>query len=80
MQRLLQPCTAAGLSCASRAAGRLVVQRLLASTAFASSRHVGVYVSCERLHEVDTRELLRVLLQPGTPGAAAASCGPHSCL
>ena len=48
-----------------RVAGRLIVQRLLASSAFASSRRVGVYVSCERLHEVDTRELLRVLLQPG---------------
>ena len=54
------------LSCVVRAAGRLVVQRLLASTALASSSRVGVYVSCERLHEVDTRELLRVLLQPGT--------------
>ena len=60
------PCATLRLSCAVRAAGRLVVQRLLASSAFGSSSRVGVYVSCERLHEVDTRELLRVLLQPGT--------------
>lgn len=55
------------LTRARRAAGRQAVQRLLASSAFGSSRRVGVYVSCERLREVNTHELLRVMLQPGAP-------------
>ena len=51
-------------TCAA-ATGRQAVQRLLASSALASSRRVGVYVSCDRLCEVNTGELLRFLLRPG---------------
>ena len=54
------------------AAGRQAVQRLLTSSVFASSQRVGVYVSCERLCEVNTRELLHVLLQAG-----AQCCAPQ---
>lgn len=65
------------LSCVVRAAsGRLAVQRLLASTAFTSSKRVGVYVSCERLCEVNTRELLSVLLQPGAVRRARCCLRP----
>ncbi len=48
-------------------AGLAVTERLLTSDMFKNSRSVGVYVSCERLHEVDTFPVLRHLLQQGAP-------------
>jgi hypothetical protein len=67
------------LTRARRAAGRQAVQRLLASSAFGSSRRVGVYVSCERLREVNTHELLRVMLQPGAPCLQPAQLARRCC-
>ena len=46
-------------------AGLAITQRLLASPLFRSSRRVGVYVSCQRLREVDTSPVLEAILRPG---------------
>jgi 5-formyltetrahydrofolate cyclo-ligase len=39
-----------------------MTQRLLSSPAFQRSKRVGLYVSCERLHEVDTLPIVRAVL------------------
>jgi hypothetical protein len=45
--------------------GLAIEQRLLASDVFKRSTRVGVYVSCERLREVDTHGVLRELFRSG---------------
>jgi hypothetical protein len=64
----------------TRLAGAAVAERLLSSAAFGSSSRVALYVSCERLREVNTHSLLfrsgapcvRLLVRPRTRNGAPA--------
>ena len=43
--------------------GHLITQRLLASPEYKQSRRIALYVSCERLMEVETRPLIDSVLK-----------------
>ncbi len=45
--------------------GSAICQRVMMSPWFAAARSVGLYVTCERLREVDTSVLLAAALQDG---------------
>jgi hypothetical protein len=46
-------------------AGSQVAQQVINSAFFQEARSVGLYITCERLREVDTMALLQAALQLG---------------
>jgi hypothetical protein len=54
------------LHCASTyPAGSQIAQQVINSAFFQEARSVGLYITCERLREVDTMALLQAALQQG---------------
>lgn len=45
--------------------GSQIAQQVIASSFFQAARSVGLYITCERLREVDTMTLLTAALQQG---------------
>ena len=50
------------LRTASYLAGTQIVDSVLQSTFFKSSKHTGIYLTCKKLREVDTSRLLEAML------------------
>ena len=55
-------------------AGQEIAERVLASSFFQHAEHVGVYINCAQLREVDTRPLLKALLSAGAHAGARTHC------
>jgi 5-formyltetrahydrofolate cyclo-ligase len=54
-----------GAAAAAATAGQAIAEQVLALPAFAAASSIGIYITCERLREVDTGAVLAAALQQG---------------